>query len=174
MILTNIYEAQTKVQTVKLSYDDRLNHQYVSTKWNVDINPLQRITKTCTWLKPLQGFISLGCDGSVDVNRNGHGGILRGHTGMAIITCAGITPNSHVLWVELFALYRGLDLVAAQGITFVEICMDSKLAVEILQNNYKCPWHVMILVGKIKQNWKGCIRSSFSMFGDKQINLWTC
>lgn len=38
-----------------------------------------------------------------------------------------------------------------RGYSQILICMDSKLAVEILNMHYNCPWRALPLVGKIKQ-----------------------
>lgn len=93
----------------------------------------------------------MACDGSVTTNRSGYGGIIRNHMGMAIIAYAGTIPSKNVLWIELYSLYRGLALVVEQGNQHIEISMDSKLAVEILQANYNIPWLALALVGKVKK-----------------------
>lgn len=152
MILANIHlEVSTKAQSVKSDADDRLSHGYIQNKWNVECRVIPTEQKMCRWPKPELGFISLSCDGSVSSTRSGYSGIARDHMGTAIFAYAGTTTSNHVLWVELMALYRGLILLNEQGRQHIDICMDSKLAVEILQSNYKCPWRVLALVGNIKR-----------------------
>lgn len=106
--------------------------------------------KVCTWPKPRLGVLSLAYDGSVSSNRSGYGRLIRKHTGEATIAYAGTTHSEHILWVELHALFRGLNLGAEQENHHVEICMDSKVAVEIVQGKCKCHWWALALVGKIK------------------------
>lgn len=100
-----------------------------------------------TWPRPPKEFWVLSCDGSMKSDRSGYGGLIWNCDGETLVGYAG-TSEQHVLWLELFALYRGLVVVKNFGITKLRVNLDSKLAIDIMNNKKNYPWRVLSLKAK--------------------------
>lgn len=80
----------------------------------------------------------------------GYGGLLRNDEGNPIVGYAGTSNNLHVLWLEMFSLYRGLVIAIERGAGNLCIYMDSQLGVDIIRNVIRCPWRVLSIKRRIE------------------------
>lgn len=83
--------------------------------WGVDTSSITIPPKTCSWLKPQLGCWALNCDGVMDDNKVGYGGLFCDAVGAPSFAYFGPGTKKHVLWVELQAIYRGITLALLRG-----------------------------------------------------------
>ncbi|KAK9990476.1 hypothetical protein SO802_025461 [Lithocarpus litseifolius] len=95
------------------------------------------VIKQVHWNKPEQGWMKLNTDGSsLGISSlAGGGGVIRDWTGRWIVGFSrkiGIATN---LMAELWAIWDGLMLCVDRNLVMVEIELDAKSIVDILQNS---------------------------------------
>lgn len=69
-----------------------------------------------------------------------------------------------MLWQEMFALCRGLEIAREKDILNIMIHMDSKVGVDIVLGKSKCPWRVIAIKRRIKD-----LSAEFSNFRIQHI-----
>lgn len=89
-----------------------------------------RPIKLCSWKKPDRGWIKLNTDGSVDKGHAGFGGLLRDHNGAPICAYVCKAPRVDSFMVELWGIWRGVQLASNMGIKFIWVESDSMSAVK--------------------------------------------
>ena len=98
---------------------------------------LVRLLKQIQWLKPPEGWHKLNTDGSV-VSTNGLsrcGGLLRDCSRQWVVGFAKSISVSSSIAAELWALREGLGLCLENGISVVEIELDSSVAISLVSSN---------------------------------------
>ncbi|XP_043720788.1 uncharacterized protein LOC122668265 [Telopea speciosissima] len=58
--------------------------------------------------------------------------------------------------MELMAICRGIETAKSMGLTQVQICSDSLIAIEAILDNFKIPWFAIGIVEEIRD-----LRDSF-------------
>ena len=96
-----------------------------------------RLLKQIQWLKPPEGWHELNTDGSVvcSTRLSGCGRLLRDCSGQWVVGFAKSISVSSSIAVELWALREGLGLCLENGISVVEIELDSSTAISLVSNN---------------------------------------
>ncbi|XP_058185614.1 uncharacterized protein LOC131302837 [Rhododendron vialii] len=90
--------------------------------------------RVITWHLPLAGEIKLNTDGSFyNPKKSGFGGVFRDSSGSWILGFYGKAESSSSLEAEIWALYRGLQIILDKGMSNVKIESDSSVAVQYLQ-----------------------------------------
>lgn len=73
------------------------------------------------------GFWYLACDGALDQNQTGYGGLLRDDSSTPLVAYVKNVDKRHVLVID-------------RGYKKLKIQMDSKLVVDVLNNKNLYPW----------------------------------
>lgn len=144
-----LFEVGVKVKGLKNSCREDLLTQHFKDRWGLGDAIGAKAPVMFTWPRPKCEIWVLSCDGSVKSARAGYGELLRDNYGTAILGYAGTTMNLNVLWVELYALYRGLVAARDRDIINIILYMDLKLGVEIMKGAASCPGRVLSLKSKI-------------------------
>lgn len=133
------FDVLNKTKKLKLLPHEIHAASSILAEWGVDISSCISHPRTCVWLKPQQGYWTLNCNGAMDDNRVGYGGLFRDDIGTANFAYIGPGDKRHVLWAEFQAIYRGISLALPRRWRNLRIMFDSKLAVDILNRSINCP-----------------------------------
>lgn len=97
----------------QLLLGDNPLQRHISSRWNVKMVLALIQPKVCYWSKPVIRLYTLTCDGLVITLKGVYGELLREDRGSPIVAYAGTTTQLHVLWMELYMVFRDLHIVAA-------------------------------------------------------------
>lgn len=129
-----VFDVRIKAKALKnKASNDRLTF-YLNNRWGVDATSAEPKQVLFTWPHPPAGYWILSYDGSMQNDRAGYGGLIRDEHGKPTVGYAGTSSTFHVLWLEMFALWTGLEIARDNGILDILVHMDSKLGVDIFRN----------------------------------------
>lgn len=117
IVQTIIFQVQTKVKGMKVERDNDPMLNYMVTQRSLEEISTTLIPKTCVWPKPPTSFWSLACDGALTNTRASYGGIICDFDRSPIMAYGGTSNGNHVLWLEFYALYKGLMLASSLSYT---------------------------------------------------------
>lgn len=154
--IMNIYEdvifvVRTCTKKIKATVSETQLVGNILVKWDVQILNSSSVNKVCQWVRPLEGWWAVSCDGSLSDSRASYGGLVRDCTGDPILAFYAPSSKWHVLWAEMLVIHRGVLLASSQGYLKLKILSDSKHAVDILKRTIDCPWRVLTIAHDI---WK--------------------
>ncbi|KAF8408607.1 hypothetical protein HHK36_004670 [Tetracentron sinense] len=94
----------------------------------------------CKWKAPPVDHWGINTDGSVRTTMAGIGCVIRNHLGDPLVGVAGGIDPGPILVVELLAIQRGLAEAVSRGLRKVVVYLDSKGAVDAINNCVEWPW----------------------------------
>lgn len=148
-----VAEARVKARSMeKISVCSPLL-QHIAKAWDMQKISALAPPRSFVWQKAQEGTWVLSCDGAMSHPWSGYGGLLRDHEGLPLMGFAGTSQIKHVLWLEMHAIWRGLQIAKERKITNLRVNTDSKLAVQIIKNESKCPWCILSVKRKIEVLW---------------------
>ncbi|KAF9607194.1 hypothetical protein IFM89_033401 [Coptis chinensis] len=107
--------------------------------------------KKVIWLLPPTGYIKLNCDGSMNPEDVGYGGIARNEHGQVIFAYTGGGYVHSILFQELKAIEVGIKLCVSLELKRIIVSLDSLQAVQMLRGIETTPWTCWNLVASIKK-----------------------
>lgn len=146
-----IFEVGVRISKMEKIRGNNIHMQHLAQNWCSDLVADREEIKYFTRPKPHLDFWVLYCDGSLKPNHDGYEGLLRNEFGAPTLGYDGKSIIQHVLWLELLALCRGLLLARRRNIQSIQIYMDSKLDVDIIDDRICCSWQVLSLKKKIQK-----------------------
>ncbi|KAF9596114.1 hypothetical protein IFM89_007167 [Coptis chinensis] len=92
------------------------------------------------WLLPPSGYIKLNCDGSMNREDVGYGGLARNEHGHVIFAFTGGGNVHSILFQELKAIEVGISLCIAHDFKRAILASDSLQAIQMLREIETTPW----------------------------------
>ncbi|PKU83698.1 Putative ribonuclease H protein [Dendrobium catenatum] len=129
--------ARTK-EKINSLYKVNLIHQkqfrgfkFVVKKLNANIfeNLHEESFKYVIWKKPRIHYIKVNTDGSVSKDYSGCGGILRNDKGNLVVAFSSPLSNCSVLFAELMAIFKALQICSSSGYFKIWIEVDAMLVI---------------------------------------------
>jgi ribonuclease HI len=101
---------------------------------NRTVNPV--IPRLVTWSRPAIGTMCLNVDGSLlgATDSAGYGGLLRNNNGEFILGFYGAAATPSILFAELMAVLKGLQLCWENGYRRIVCCSDSLQTVNLIRD----------------------------------------
>ncbi|KAF9596486.1 hypothetical protein IFM89_012217 [Coptis chinensis] len=97
-------------------------------------------TKQVRWLLPPTGYIKLNCDGSMNMEDVGYGGMARNEQGHVIFAFSGGGDVHSILFQELKTIQTGISLCIDLGYRRIIVASDSLRAIQIFKDIETSPW----------------------------------
>ncbi|XP_042486657.1 uncharacterized protein LOC122066892 [Macadamia integrifolia] len=124
-------------------------NQFLVNNWRLGVTWTSISPRTCQWVPPSDKMWALHCDGSLTHDRAGYGGIIRDSRGQSILAFAGKGVVRSVLYMELMAMLKGVDLCKKLNLLRISVRSDSNVAVDIINGQVEGPWEIQTLKSKI-------------------------
>ncbi|KAF5202904.1 hypothetical protein FRX31_007511 [Thalictrum thalictroides] len=100
-----------------------------------------------SWEPPPQGWISLNTDGALGQQGAGYAGILRNEKGQVLNAYTAGHKSNSVLFLEMIAVERGLELAEHMGLRRIMVQTDSMQVARILNGLTYPTWRVESMIG---------------------------
>ncbi|PKU61042.1 Putative ribonuclease H protein [Dendrobium catenatum] len=128
-------------------------YKFVSNKLNTNIfEDIHEVYfKFVIWKKPSIHFIKVNTDGSVSEGKCGCGGILRNDKGNLIVTFSSPLNNCSVLFAELMAIFKALQICLSSGYFKIWIEVDAMLAIKCISADHIGNFDTFYILKDIKK-----------------------
>ena len=105
------------------------------------------------WISPAYGWMALNTDGAAKgcPGPAGGGGLIRDHLGQCIGAFASNLGTCSAIRAEFLALLQGLQLAWSKGIQLLDVRMDNKACISIIQGDQYNRGLNMHVVNQCKQ-----------------------
>ncbi|PKU77129.1 Putative ribonuclease H protein [Dendrobium catenatum] len=127
--------------------------KFVANKLNTNI--FDYIHEPCfkfvIWKKPNIDYIKVNTDGSVFDNNYGCGGIIRNYKGNLIVAFSSPINKCSVLYAELMAIYKALQLCLSSGYFKIWLEVDAILVINCLAADYIGNFDTFYILKDIKK-----------------------
>ncbi|KAK2405280.1 LEAF RUST 10 DISEASE-RESISTANCE LOCUS RECEPTOR-LIKE PROTEIN KINASE 2.5 [Trifolium repens] len=131
----SVHESVTKINSLRIFCDSAFNSHLLDSTRTTNI-------RAVSWLRPSEGSISLNVDGSLlrSVHTAGFGGLMRNNAGEFLGGFYGSAVQPNILYAEILAILRGLELCWSKGYRNVACLSDSLQAVTLIKKGV-LPFH---------------------------------
>ncbi|KAF5180658.1 hypothetical protein FRX31_029755 [Thalictrum thalictroides] len=106
----------------------------------------RKVTKTCKWYPPTQDTYKLNCDGALNDNGPGYGGLIRDWQGNVHI---GTSTVKEVIFLELKAIAEGITLAKELQKDRLLVHSDSLWAIQVINKQTLPQWSCLELVRRL-------------------------
>ncbi|XP_077233392.1 uncharacterized protein LOC143875672 [Tasmannia lanceolata] len=148
-ILNNILNV-IRGRLTHLQLNDIKNNRNMKTAENFGLACIQgeKNPEFCFWSRPEQGEMKINTDAALDEDEASIGGIIRDHLSQvhAMFSVRQKKEEIHIL--ELGAILHDITLALAKGFKKVE--SDALIAVNVIKENWDCPWKAISILIEIK------------------------
>ncbi|KAJ1377582.1 Ribonuclease H domain [Sesbania bispinosa] len=111
------------------------------------------------WSAPSENQVAVNTNGSVMDGRAGFGGLLRTSTGNWIKGFCGYLGGKDILYAELLAILKGLQLCWSLQLRNIKAMSDSLLAIQLIKGHVPCTHHyatiIIVVKHMLSRDWSG-------------------
>ncbi|KAF5179881.1 hypothetical protein FRX31_030532, partial [Thalictrum thalictroides] len=129
-----------------LMTQDRFAASQVGQPMNIE----QQHQLKVAWSPPPHGWTALNCDGALSQHGTGYAGILMTDSGQVLNAFVAGGKTNSVLYLEMIAVEKGLELATQMGLEKIMVQTDSMQVARILNELTAPTWRVESMVMHIK------------------------